>query len=117
MEQEAGDERVWRQRHGLLLVARWASIIFVGKRDARISDSDQAFVGDSNAVRIARQIGQHRVWSRERSFGINHPLLGAHGRDKAGKGLGVSQVGVITKEAQLPVTMQGHELVQEQPPK
>ena len=113
VEQETANECVGGKRHGLLLVAGRTTIILVGKCDASIIDGEDALVGDGHAVRIARQISQNRLWPRKGSLGINNLLLGTHGRDKVRKMTMLRQVGLITKEAQLSVTVKGHELGQE----
>ena len=58
-----------------MLVASWAAVILIGKGDALILDGDQALVGYGNAVRVACQIGQNRVWPAEGGLGVDHPLL------------------------------------------
>ena len=42
--------------------------------DCVLVGRDQTAVRDGNAVGIARQIGQHGLWSAERALGIDDPF-------------------------------------------
>jgi len=77
MQPEPADEL--RQREGHRLFPGIIGIIFVGERDGlrgRI-EREQTAVRDANAMRVAGQIGQHRVRPGERPLGINHPVFSA----------------------------------------
>ena len=64
---------------------------------------------------VARQIGQHRLRSGERTLGIDHPFDIAQWRQICGKRLWVGQRSVIAEELQLSGLVCGDELLQEQP--
>jgi hypothetical protein len=66
VEQEAADELVGGEGHDLLPVGTGASIILVAERDAGVVEAHEAAVRDRDPVRIARQVGEHRLSSGER---------------------------------------------------
>ena len=59
MDQEEADELVGGQRHDLLAFATVAAIILVPVRHPSLVEGNEAPVRDGNAVRVAREIGQH----------------------------------------------------------
>ena len=75
VEQEAADELVGRERHDLLPVGAVAAIILVAEGDASLVEGDQAAVRDRDPVGVARQVGEHRLRSREGRLGVDHPAL------------------------------------------
>ena len=86
VDQEAADELVGRQRHDLLAFGAVAAIVLVAERDAGLVEADEPPVRDGNAVRVAREIGQHRLRPGEGRLGIDHPaLLPDRRRDAAGR--------------------------------
>ena len=68
--QEAPPELVGRQRHDLLAIGTIAAIVLVPERHASLVKGDQPPVRDGNTVRVAREIGQHRLWPGEGRLGI-----------------------------------------------
>ncbi len=75
MDQEAANELVGRNRHDLLPVGADAAVVLVAEGDAALVECDQAAVRDSDAVSVARQVGEHRLGAGERRLGVNHPAL------------------------------------------
>src|SRR5271154_4590097 len=74
VDEEAADELVCGERHSLLTVAALDAVILPSEGDAVLVEGDQAAVGDGDAVGIARQIGQHGLWTAERTLGIDDPF-------------------------------------------
>ena len=75
VDQEAADELVGRQRHDLLAFSSRAAIVFVAERHAGLVEAEEPPVRDGNPVRVAREIGQHRLRPGEGRLGIDHPAL------------------------------------------
>ena len=77
VQHEAADELRHRQRHGLVAVRTLDAIILVLEGDAGLVGGDEAAVGDSDAVGVARKIGKHSLgpgeWSLRQTF-IDDPL-------------------------------------------
>lgn len=65
VEQEAADELICGERHDLQPVGAVAAIILVAEGDPSLFEGDQAAVRDRNPVRVARQIGEHRLGTRK----------------------------------------------------
>src|SRR3984885_9185839 len=63
MKHEAADELGGRQRHGLVAGRPFDPIVLVAERDASLVGVDQPAVGDGDAVRVAREVGQNLLWS------------------------------------------------------
>ena len=59
---------------------------------------DQAAIGDGDTVRVAREIGEHRLRSGEGSFRINHPFGALKGPKKSSKGLSLGKRGMLGEE-------------------
>ena len=59
VDQEAADELVGGQRHDLLAFGAIAAVVFVSERHAALVKGDEPPVRDGDAVRVAREIGQH----------------------------------------------------------
>src|SRR5207245_1422154 len=75
VEQEAADELVGVEGHRLSLVM--VAIVLPEEADAAVGESDEAAVGDGDAMGIAGEIIEHLLGSAERSLGIDDPANGA----------------------------------------
>src|SRR5712691_8072477 len=64
------------------------------ERDAPLVDCDQTAVRYGDAVRIARQIGEHGLWTRERALGVDEPALLAERGEERCERLGIGQMRV-----------------------
>ena len=73
MKHEAPDELGGRQRHGLVAARSFDPIVLVAERDANLVGLDQPAIGDGDAVRVARQVGQNLLWSGEWRLGVDVP--------------------------------------------
>ena len=67
-------------------------------------------------MRVARQVGQHRLGSCEGALGVDHPLALSQRHEPVGEGSGVGQIDVLAEELELPVTMQLLQFFEEAPP-
>jgi hypothetical protein len=63
-------------------------------------EGDRAAVGDSNAVGVARQIGQHRLRSAERTLCVDDPFGLAQWGEISREALRRGEMGVVAEEAQ-----------------
>jgi len=79
MEQKATDKFVRFDGHDLAVAA--LAVILPAKADLPVRERDQAAVGNRNAMRVARQIGQHLLRACERGLGIDHPFRFAQRRE------------------------------------
>src|SRR5712692_7068967 len=69
--QEAADELVGVEGHRLSFVM--VAIILPQEADAAVGESEEAAVGDGDAMGIAGEIIEHLLGSAERSLGIDDP--------------------------------------------
>src|SRR3954466_2857834 len=69
VQQEAADELVRRERHGLdpraALRAVPGAVVLPAERDTAIVEGDEAAVRDRDPMRVARQVGEHGLRSGE----------------------------------------------------
>ena len=70
VHEEAADELVRGERHGLVPAGSLDPVILELEGDALRIGRDQPAVGDRDAVGIAREIGQHRLGSGEGTLGV-----------------------------------------------
>src|ERR1700686_823437 len=71
MDQEAADELVSRESHGLLTVV--IAIILPSKADLAVVHGNQAIVGDGDTVGIAADIIENLFRASKRPLGKDHP--------------------------------------------
>ncbi len=87
MQQEAADELIGVQSHGLFAIA--VGVIAPVKAHVLSVEINQAVVGDGNLVGVASEVGQHLCGAGERGFGIDHPVVGAECSFETGEGIGL----------------------------
>ena len=116
VHQEAADELVGRQCHAGVAARPFDPVVLVFEGDAGLVNGDQAAIGDGDAMGVARQIGQHRLGSAERTLGIDDPLDPAQRRQIGGEGLVLSELGVIAEELQPAGGVGGGQHLQDQAP-
>ena len=71
VDQEAPDELMDRQGHGLVALWLLSSIILPGEGDVFVVDADEPTVGDGDPMGIAGEVVEHRVWSGEGFLGVD----------------------------------------------
>ena len=77
VEQEAPDELVGLQTHGLDGAA--VAIVLPGKGDMIVIAVLDAAVGDGDAMGVAAEIGENLRGSAERLLGVDDPIEATHG--------------------------------------
>src|SRR5271157_1074643 len=65
VDEEAADELVDGECHQLAPLVLLGAIVFPLESDPGILERSEPAVGDGDPVRIARQVGQHRLWAGE----------------------------------------------------
>ena len=74
VEEKAADELVGSQRHDARFVAAVAAIVLPLKGDGVVLMSEQALIGDGDAMGVAAEIGEHLLRPAKRRLGIDHPF-------------------------------------------
>src|SRR6201987_5946126 len=90
----AADELVDGKPH-LGWVMPVGAIVLPLEGHAGTGDADQTAVGDRDAVRVAREIGQHRFGSAERALAVDDPFGSTQRRQVGREGPALDKVGVI----------------------
>ena len=114
VDEETADELVDGERHHLGAVTPAGAVVLPLEGHAGVGDADQTAVGDRDAVRVARQIGQHRFGSAERALAVDDPFGSPQRRQICREGSALGEVGVIAKELQAAGVVGGNQLRQEQ---
>lgn len=91
MQQEATNELVSFESHGSLLMAM--GIVFPAKSNVAVFKSEQAVIGDGDAVGVAPEISQDLFWSTEGRLGIDPPLARPETGDQSLEGEWLGQAG------------------------
>lgn len=74
MKQEAADELLGGQCHGLVPVRRFGPVVFPSEGDSALVQCDKTTVRDGDPVSVAGQVGQDGSRSGKRAFGVNDPF-------------------------------------------
>ncbi len=74
VDEEAADELVRCERHGLVALVPFAPVVLVLEGDAVVVEGDEAAVGDGDAVGVAGEIGEYGLGSGEGALGVDDPL-------------------------------------------
>ena len=104
VDQEAPDELVGRQRHGLVAGGPLDPIVLVLEGDAVLVGGQQPAIGDRDAVGVARQIAQHLLGPGERLLGVDHPIDLAQWRQIGMECSLVGEPHMIAEELQRPAS-------------
>ncbi len=94
VDEEPANELAGIERHRRVSAGAFDPVILDLERDAPLVDCDQTAVRDGDAVRIARQIGEHGLWTRERALGVDEPALLAERGEERRERLGIGQMRV-----------------------
>ena len=73
VQQEAPQKLIGAEGHFPFLVA--VGVILPPECHLIVTEGKQPMIRDSNAVRVARKIVQHVLWSAKRTFGVDNPVL------------------------------------------
>ena len=98
MEQEATDELIGRERHGLVSNPFFGAVVLPLEGNALFVQIDQPAVGDCNPVGVAGEISQYGLGSGKGALGVDDPLALAQGLEPIGEVLGISEPGVFAEE-------------------
>jgi len=116
MDQDPADELIHLEGHGLVPPGTGDAVTLDAESDALVIHADQAAVGNRHSVRVARQVGQHRLGTGEGLLGIHDPLDLAQRLQEGVEGILVQQVGVIAVELELPGFVQLDQSFQNEAP-
>ena len=116
VDEEAADELVRRQRHGLVAAGPVDPVVLDPECDAVGVGPDQAAVGDGDAVGVAGQISKYRLGAGEGLLGVDDPVGSAQRLEKGVEGGSVSEAGLVTEEGEPAIPMEPEEPVEEQAP-
>ena len=89
-------------------------VILPFERHARAVEGDEPAVGNSDAVSVAGQVGEHSAGSAKRPFGIDDPFELSQCGNVGFEACRLGQAGVIGEELQSPSLVGGREPFQEQ---
>ena len=99
MDEEAADELVHCQGHGLIAAGSLDPVILDLEGDAVGIGGDQAEIGDGDAVGIARQVGEHGPESGEGALGIDEPPGLPQRLEEDREGASIGKMGAVSEEA------------------
>jgi len=91
-------------------------VILVFEGDVFTVCPNQPAVRDGNSMSVARQIGQHRLWSSEWTFGVDEPSGRSEWREACGKCAAFDEMYPRAVGVQLAGSMRGDKFVLHQPP-
>jgi len=114
VDQEAADELVGIERHQLVASIALRPVILPFERHALAVEGDEPAVGNSDAVSVTRQVGEHSAGSAKGPFGIDHPFDLSQCGNVGFEACWLGQPGLIGEELQLPSLVGGREPFQEQ---
>src|SRR5215471_13688159 len=114
MDQEAADELIGVERDKLVASVALGPVILPFEGHALAVEGDEAAVGNSNAVRVARQVGEHSVGSAERPLGIDHPFDLSQCGNVGFEACWLDQGGLVAEELQAPDLVSRGQPLQEQ---
>src|SRR5215217_8787298 len=91
------------------------SVVLPGEADLAVGERAQSAVGDSDAMGVAAEIGQHLFGPAERWLGVDNPVEAPEFAETTCEGLRFGKVGEIAEEPQLAGPEGVLQLPQEQP--
>ena len=96
-DEEAADELVAGERHDLGPLASLGAVVLPLEGGSLGVESDEAAVGDGNAVGIARQIGEHGFGPTEWTLAVDDPLAELQRSEIICECLRIGERGMIAK--------------------
>ena len=112
MEEEAADEFVRLEDHGLLPTAM--AVILPFERNGFIVAGKETAVGDGDAMGVTGEIAQHLFGPGEGSLGVNHPVDLTRRAEMVGKSFCIRKRRQIGEEFEIIGLVGGNEKLQEQ---
>lgn len=110
--QEPPHELVGGQFHHLGLAV--TAVVLPGETDLTISELGQSAIGNSDAMGVAAEIGEHLLGAGKRPLGVDDPLRAAQCAEALGKCVRFGECGKRAGEAQLAGRERRLQLRQEQ---
>ena len=89
------------------------AIVLPGEADLAVGESDQAAVGDGDAMGVAAEIAEHLLGAGERRLGEDHPVDAGQRVELSGEGGGIGQAGEGAGQAELAAGEGGAQLQHE----
>src|SRR5262249_50353822 len=109
VEQEAAHELADLEAHELAALMAVLAIVLPAETDMGRVEIEQTAVGDRDAMRIAREIGQDLLRTGEGLFGIDDPFALAQRREVSSPRVGVFKLAEIGEELQFGGGVHGFE--------
>src|SRR6266704_5473659 len=116
MEEEAANELGDRDTHDFALVIAAFPIVLPAEGDVGLVEIEQATVGDRDAMRVAREIGQDLLGTGEGLLGIDEPFSLAQRREVRSELVRILESAEIGEELQLAGSVHCFKTLQEQAP-
>lgn len=98
VQEIAADELLGVERHHLAAVA--GGVVLVAEVHEFIVETEQAVVGERDAVGVAPKIGEYLLGAGEGTLGVDHPGLGVERAEQGRAPAGVSQFRSSAGQAQ-----------------
>ena len=117
VHEEPPDKLMRRQRHGGVAARPLHPVVLDLKGDAAGIGADQPAVGDGDAVGIAGEIGQHRLWSGEGRLAVDEPPPAPQRAEVPHEGAPLGEAGLAAVEGELACRMGRGQLLQHKPAK
>src|SRR5262245_40474615 len=114
VEQEAAHELADVEAHDLAALTAVLAIVLPAETDMGRVEIEQTAVGDRDAMRIAREIGQDLQRTGEGLFGIDDPFALAQRREVSSPRVGVFKLAEIGEELRFAGGVHGFETWKEQ---
>ena len=95
VDQEAADKLVGVERRELVAGVALGPVILPFESHALAVEGDEPAVGDSDPMRVARQVGEHSAGSAKRPLGIDHPFMLAQCGEVSFEGGRLGQGGLV----------------------
>lgn len=114
VQQEPPDELGGGERHCLGGPRGLGTIVLVGEPHLAVLDVEQPIIRDRDAVRVAADVGEHLVRTREGALGIDDPVGALRGRQRVCPRRSVTQRVQRAAQAEGARIIGGVEVLQEQ---
>ena len=74
VDEKAADKLAGGELHCFIALIGLGTVVSPLEGDTAFIATDEPTIGDGHAMGIPREIGQHGLWTRERSLGIDDPF-------------------------------------------
>jgi hypothetical protein len=115
VQEKSPDELVRMKAHDLLAITSIAPIILPSEGNMVVIKFDDAAVGDSEAMGVSAEIGEHLVRTAERRLCIDDPFDAARTCEMAAEHGSVVEMGEVVEEVQFALSESFGESSQKEP--